>query len=85
MKEQKERYVGHIVSLVLGIISILTALFYYISIPTGIISIIMGVKTYKKQGSKLAKAGFVTGIVGLSLTLIIYISLIFILLLQNMY
>lgn len=85
MKEQKERYVGHIVSLVLGIISILTALFYYISIPTGIISIIMGVKTYKKQGSKLAIAGFVTGIVGLSLTLIIYISLIFILLLQNMY
>ena len=85
MKEQKERYVGHIVSLVLGIISILTALFYYISIPTGIISIIMGVKTYKKQGSKLAIAGFGTGIVGLSLTLIIYISLIFILLLQNMY
>lgn len=83
MKEKQERYVGHIVSLVLGIISILSAILYYISIPTGIISIVMGVKTYKQQGSKLAIAGFITGIVGLSLTLIIYLSLIILLLLQN--
>ena len=83
MKEQKERYVGHIVSLVLGIISILTALLYYISLPSGIISIVMGVKTYKKHGSKVAVAGFITGIVGLSLTLIIYITFIILLLLKN--
>ena len=85
MKEKKERYVGHIISLVLGIISILTNLLYYISIPAGVTSIILGIRNYKKTGSKLALSGFITGIVGASLSLIVYISLIIILLLQNMY
>ena len=85
MKDKNEKYVGHIVSLVLGIISILSALFYYISLPTGIISIVLGIKAYKKHGSKLGMAGFITGIVGLAFTAFIYISLIILLLLQNMY
>ena len=42
-----------IASLVLGIISILTALFWYLTLPTGILAIVFGVKSIHKGGSKL--------------------------------
>ena len=83
-KNQK-RVVGHIVSLVLGILSILTVLFWYMAFPAGIIAIVLGVKAYKKFGKGLGLAGMITGIVGLSLSLFVYISLIIILILQNAY
>lgn len=56
---------------VLGIISIMTTFFYYITIPTGVLAIIFGIKEYKYSKSKLAISGFVMGIVGLSISLII--------------
>ena len=71
-----ERCSMKVASLVLGIISIVFALFWYISLPTGILAIIFGVKAIRRCGSKLAKAGLVTGIVGLSIFAFIYISLI---------
>ena len=79
-----KKSVIHIVSLVLGIISIVTALFWYISLPTGIIAIIFGVKSVKKLGSKMGKAGLITGIIGLSLFAFNYISIFLILVLENM-
>ena len=81
--KNEERVVMHIVSLVLGIISILTGFFWYMSIPSGIIAIIFGIKTYKKMGSKLGLAGMITGIVGLALSLLIYITLFIVLVLSN--
>ena len=75
----------NIASLVLGIISIVTAAFWYITLPTGILAIIFGVKTARKTGSKLGKAGLITGIVGLSLFVFIYSSLILILILANIF
>lgn len=75
----------NVASLVLGIISIVTATFWYMTLPTGILAIIFGVKTVKKTGSKLGKAGLITGIVGLSLFAFIYISLILILILANIF
>lgn len=72
-----------IASLTLGIISIVTALFWYITIPTGIIAIVFGKKSISKVGSKLGKAGLITGIVGLSLFVFIYLSIIAILLIAN--
>ena len=75
----------NIASLVLGIISIVTAAFWYITLPTGILAIIFGVKTARKTGSKLGKAGLITGIVGLSLFVFIYFSLILILILANIF
>lgn len=71
------------ISLTLGIISIISALFWYVSLPSGIIALIFGIKSYKKEGSKLSLAGLITGIVGLALFTLIYISLIIILLLNN--
>ena len=65
-----------VASLVLGILSIIFASFWYIALPTGILAIIFGTKSARKMGSKLGKAGLITGIVGLSLFAFIYITLI---------
>lgn len=76
MEEKKNGVALNISGFVCGIISILSFLFYYISLPTGIISIICSAKGIKKSGSKLAKAGLVLGIVGLSLCVLVYIFFI---------
>ena len=84
MKKIKENKTSsHVASLVLGIISIVTILFWYISIPSGIISIVLGSKSYKKYDKKIGLAGMITGIVGLSLCLLIYISVIIIIFIEN--
>lgn len=75
--------VMHIVSLVLGIISIVTALFWYITLPSGIAAIVLGVKSAKKTGSKIGKAGMITGIVGLSLFAFFYIGIILLMILSS--
>lgn len=75
----------HIASLVLGIISIITVAFWYITLPAGILAIIFGVKAIKRIGSKIGKAGLITGIIGLSLFAFIYISLTLVLILGNLY
>lgn len=80
----KNKSAMHVASLVLGIISIITALFWYITLPTGILSIVFGVKSALKTGSKIGKAGMITGIVGLSLFAFIYIGMTLILILVNM-
>lgn len=77
--------VMHIVSLVLGIISIVTALFWYITLPTGIVAIVFGVKSSRRTGSKIGKAGMITGIIGLALFTFMYIGMILLLVLANMY
>lgn len=75
-KEESKKSAFGIASLTLGIISILSALFWYITLPSGVLAIIFGVKGIKRAGSKLAKAGLVTGIVGLSIFLLVYILFI---------
>lgn len=86
MKDKiKENKVIHIVSLVLGIISVLTGLFWYMSLPTGITAIILGTKSYREYGSKVGLSGLIIGIVGTSITVFIYITLIIIILLRNYY
>lgn len=84
MEENKNKSGMGVASLVLGIISIITALFWYMAIPTGVLAIVFGAKSVKKTGSKLGKAGLITGIVGLALFAFIYISLILILVLAGM-
>lgn len=71
--------------MILGIISIISCLFYYISIPTAIIAIVFGAKSIKKMRSGMGKAGLVTGIIGLCLCLFIYISMVIILMISNYY
>lgn len=82
--EEKNKSVMHIAALVLGIISIISALFWYVTLPTGILAIIFGVKSAKRTGSKIGKAGLITGIIGLSLFAFIYISIGMLLILFNL-
>ena len=88
MKEEnvneKNKSAMAIASLPLGIISIVTNLFWYMSIPTGILAIIFGAKTTRKLGSKLGKAGLITGIIGVALCTFLYVS-IFALIILNSY
>ena len=81
----KEKSGMPVASLVLGIISIVTNLFWYMVIPTGILAIVFGAKSAKKMGSKLGKAGLITGIIGISLCAFIYITLIILITLSNRY
>lgn len=64
-------------SLALGIISILTTLFWYMSIIAGVLAIVFGVKSIHRTASKLGKAGMILGIVGISICLVIYLFLTF--------
>lgn len=82
-EKEKNKNTMHVASLVLGIISIVFDLFWYISIPTSILAIIFGVKSARKTGSKIGKAGMITGIIGLSLTAFIYMGITSIILLTR--
>lgn len=66
-----------VASLALGIISILTTLFWYMSIIAGVLAIVFGVKSIHRTASKLGKAGMILGIVGISICLVIYLFLTF--------
>lgn len=85
-KDKKDIKKGsmHIASLVLGIISIIASFFWYVSMPSGILAIVLGAKAAKRTGSKIAKAGLITGIVGLSLFLLIYVGLTLALVASNL-
>ena len=83
-ENNKNKSAMTVASLVLGIISILTAFFWYITLPTGVLAIVFGTKTIRKFGSKLGKAGLITGIVGVSLFAFIYLSFIAIIILENL-
>ena len=72
-----------IAALVLGIISVLTTLFWYITLPTGILAIVFGAKSVRKIGSKLGKAGLILGIIGLSIFAFIYLSIITLIIYSN--
>ena len=84
MEENDKRKSGMpVASLTLGIVSIVTAMFWYITLPTGVLAIIFGAISAKKLGSKLGKAGLITGIVGLAMFAFIYIGLTILIILYN--
>ncbi len=82
--EEKKKTAMPVAAMVLGIISIVFDLFWYISLPCGILGIIFGAKSAKKLGSKMGKTGVITGIIGLSLCVFMYISMISIYLIENL-
>lgn len=78
MEENKNKNKSAMVpaALTLGIISIVFAIFWYISLPSGILAIVFGVKTRRRFGSKIGTAGMITGIVGLSVLALFYIGML---------
>lgn len=75
MEENKNKSAMVPAALTLGIISIVFAIFWYISLPSGILAIVFGVKT-RRFGSKIGTAGMITGIVGLSVLALFYIGML---------
>ena len=80
----KNKQIMNIISLTLGIISIVTAAFWYLTLPTGILAIILGAISAKKTGTKIGKAGLITGIVGLALFSFMYTGFLLIILVANL-
>ena len=62
-----------VLSLVLGIISIVLACFWFISIPCGIIAVILGVMSKKSTKPNVSLSGLVTGSIGVFISIIIII------------
>lgn len=80
----KNKQIMNIISLTLGIISIVTAAFWYITLPAGILAIILGAISAKKTGTKIGKAGLITGIVGLALFSFMYSGFLLIIIVANL-
>jgi uncharacterized membrane protein len=74
--EDKKKYPKNPASLTCGILSIVFACMWYISIPCGILGIVFGRLGIKNTGSKAAKAGLICGIVGLSICVVIYMTIV---------
>lgn len=78
MNEEVQKTPGSsIASLVLGLISLLCAWFGWgalISIITGIIGIILGIKGNKIQQTGMGTAGIVLSIIGLVLSIIVFFA-----------
>lgn len=68
-----ERKGFNITSMILGIISILSFCWWYVSIPSGIIAIIFSVAGKKDAGRGMGVAGLVCGIIGLVLCIALYV------------
>ena len=60
-----------IAALVLGIVSCALCCVWYIAVPCGILAIVFG--AMKKSEDKMAKSGFIMGIVGVSIPVVIII------------
>ena len=72
-----ERKGFNITSLVLGIISVLTFCWWYVSIPTGIIAIIFSIAGKHDEGKGMGTAGMVLGIIGLIVAIIWILVIVF--------
>ena len=77
-REARQHSGMHIAAFVLGIWAVLGNLFWYISLPCGILAIVFGAKSARALASKLGKTGMILGIVGLSLTIFVYVSIVLI-------
>ena len=73
---QKDRKGFAIAALVLGIVSIVLACVWFLSIPCGILAIILGALSLKSSKRGFSIAGIITGIIG-TLALIIILILSF--------
>ena len=82
-ENEKKKSAMPVAAMVLGIVSVVFNLFWYIALPTGILGIVFGATSAKKLGSKMGKTGVITGIIGLSLCVFMYVTMILIYMVEN--
>ena len=66
-----------IAALVLGIIAIVLCCIWYVSIPCGIIALILGILGRKTNKKGMSTAGIVTGVIGMILCIVLYVGIAF--------
>ena len=49
-----------------------------LALPSGILAIVFGAISTKKVGSRLRKSGLITGIIGVSICVFLYLSMVII-------
>lgn len=75
-KKEEDKKGFSIAALVLGIISIVFLLMWYISIPCGILAIIFGIIGIKSSKKGMSIAGLITGTIGVIISMIIFMAII---------
>lgn len=65
------------ITFVCGIVSIVFAMLWYISLPASIFGLVKSTLLIKKRESKLIKAAFILSLIGLTLCSVIYLVNIF--------
>ena len=78
-----QKSAASVTAFICGLLSILTSPFYYLALPLGILGIVFGTISAHRVGSKLGKAGLILGIIGLSLFVLLYATLITAILLKG--
>ncbi len=68
-----KKEITHILAFVSGVLSIVFTPIWYVGVIHGVIAVIYGVRSGLRKKYKLGKAGFILGIIGLSLSGIVLI------------
>ena len=65
-----------IAALVLGIIALVLCCIWYVSIPCGIIALILGIIGLKSIKRGMSIAGIITGVIGMILSIVLVIAIV---------
>lgn len=65
-----------IAALVLGIIALVLCCIWYVSIPCGIIALILGIIGLKSSKREMSIAGIITGVIGMILSIVLVIAIV---------
>ena len=63
-------------ALVLGIIALVLCCIWYVSIPCGIIALILGIIGLKSSKRGMSIAGIITGVIGMILSIVLVIAIV---------
>lgn len=75
-EDKKDKKGFSIAAIIFGIISIVLSCIWYISVPSGIVAIILGIIGLSSSKRGLSIAGIVTGVIGMILTVLLIIAVV---------
>lgn len=75
-QQPKDKKGFSIAALVLGIVAIVLCCIWYVSIPCGIIALILGIIGLKSSKRGMSIAGIITGVIGMILSIVLVVSIV---------